>query len=69
MCYRGVGEDCHCVLCVLMAFVQMRMRAQSAQNQPKPRRHTLVPNRYVAPTDKRRDDLRWEVRVQMSVPS
>ena len=26
----------------------------------------MVPNRYVPPTEKRRDDLRWHVRAEMA---
>ena len=44
---------------------------QRIRTQPKtsvaraPRR--LSPNRYVAPTEKRRDDIRWETRVRMQL--
>jgi hypothetical protein len=45
------------------------MMSLAAVNQPRPVRRQLVPNTYVAPTDQRRDRLRWDMRVQMSAPA
>ena len=41
-----------------------RTSARSAA--PSPRHKKMVPNTYVPATDKRRDDLRWQVRAGMA---
>ena len=44
---------------------KQRLTGPSAKKTPVKRSKTLKPNDYVVPTDKRRDNLRWQTRIMM----